>query len=503
MASSLISPRLSRSPTVCSLLFSFKLKVRSSSKFSASRLAFTSPHLAKALSTSTAPNEYYDQTNPSQWTPQSPSSQWNPQQTQRPGNNQYNYSGGSNQGYPTRGYPNQAPSYPGRGYPNQGQNYPNPGQGQGPGLGQGQGRAQGYPQQTTQWNANTPNQSTNRWNNQNQGSPQSRIPNQWPQQNQNSNQWGSQQASQAPQTPAAPVRSIIDLKQLCDEGKLKEAIELMTEGVKADAECFSQLFALCNNPKHLENAKKVHDYFLQSTCRSDLHLNNRVLEMYGKCGSMTDARRVFNHMLDKNIDSWHLMINGYANNGLGDDGLELYEQMTELGLRPNEQTFLAVLSSCACIGAIEEGFLHFDSMKNEYGIEPGIEHYLGLIDVLGQPGHLAELLDYIEKKLPFEPTVEVWDAVRNLARIHGDIDLEDYAEEIILALDPSRVVANKIPTPPQRRMMAINMLEGRNQISEFKNPTFYKDDEKRDRKASKETCKVGTWLHNRSLAQND
>ncbi|KAK4744974.1 hypothetical protein SAY87_011286 [Trapa incisa] len=446
MSSFLISLRFSRSPTVCSLLLS-KFKVRPSGKLSASRLPFgSSSHFGKALSTSTVQNEYHEQRNPNQWAPQAPSSQWSPQ-TQNIGSNQYGYQGRMNQAYPTRGYPNQSPNLRGREYPNQGQNYPSQGHGQG------------------QWNPNTPSQSPNQWNNQSQGYPQSRIPNERAPQNQNPNHWGSQQASQPPQAPATPVRSIFDLQRLCHEGKVKEAIELMNEDVKADAECFSRLFALCSSPKNLENAKKVHDYFLQSICRSDLHMNNRVLEMYGKCGSMTDARRVFDHMLDKNIDSWHLMINGYANNGLGDDGLELYEQMRNLGLRPNEQTFLAVLSACACIGAIEEGFVHFDSMKNQYGMEPGIEHYLGVIEVIGQPGHFAELLDYIEKKLPFEPTVEVWDAVRNLARIHGDIDLEDHAEEIILAIDPSKVVPNKIAAPPQKRRMAINMLEGKNRIS--------------------------------------
>ncbi|XP_039006305.1 pentatricopeptide repeat-containing protein At2g15690, mitochondrial-like [Hibiscus syriacus] len=178
---------------------------------------------------------------------------------------------------------------------------------------------------------------------------------------------------------------------------------------------------------------------------------------------MTDARRVFDDMPDRNMDTWHLMINGYANNVLGDEGLQLFEQMRQLGLKPNEQTFLAVLSACGRAEAIEEGFLHFQSMESEYGISPGVEHYTGLIGVLGKSGHLYEAKEYVEKKLPFEPTAEVWEALRNYARIHGDVDLEDYVEELTVDLDPSKVDANKIPMPPPR---------------EFRNPTLYKDDEK-------------------------
>lgn len=269
----------------------------------------------------------------------------------------------------------------------------------------------------------------------------------------------------------------MDLFSLCKEGKAKEVIELMDQGVKADAKSFSALFELCGNKKVVEDAKKAHDYLLRSTCRGDLQLNHRVIEMYSKCGSMIDARRVFDHVADRNMDTWHLMINGYAANGLGDDGLALYEQMRELGFQPNEQTFLAVLAACAGAEAVEEGFLHFESMKTEYGISPGIEHYLGLIDVLGKSGHVTEAVEYIET-LPFEPTPEIWEALMYYARIHGDIDLEDRAEEFLVQLDPSKAVANKITTPPAKKLSAISMLEGKNRLSEFRNPTLYKDDEK-------------------------
>ncbi|XP_021278654.1 pentatricopeptide repeat-containing protein At2g15690 [Herrania umbratica] len=499
----------SPSPTICSLLF----KVRSNS----AHFTFTS-HLdrtqvsilnAKYLSTSPIPNEYlmppvqhhqnqqpptssdprvfHGQQNPNfnhQWTPQNQGYHHPPQQRGGPGNNQFNY---QNQG---RGYPNQ-----GQGYPNQGQGFP---QRESPNQWNSQMNTQmpkspipksvefqqnqSYPQyqNADQMNTQMP-RSPNQWNNQNQGYPQGRNFNERAPHSQNPSQlhqesWNQRHVVEHPLPE--PVPSLLDLTQLCHDGKVKEAIELMDKGVKADANCFSSLFESIDNPKSLEDAKKVHDYFLQSTCRSDLGLNNKVIEMYAKCASMIDARRVFDHMPDRNMDSWHLMINGYADNGLGDDGLQLFEQMRKLGLKPNEQTFLAVLSACGSAEAIEEGFIHFASMEREYGISPGFEHYMGLIGVLGKSGHLHEAKEYIGKNLPFVPTAEVWEALRDYAQIHGDVDLEDYAEELMVALDPSKAVANKIPTPPPKKRTAISMLDGKNRISEFRNPTLYKDDEK-------------------------
>lgn len=272
-------------------------------------------------------------------------------------------------------------------------------------------------------------------------------------------------------------RGGVDLLGLCQKGEVKEAIAHMENGVLADAECFTLLFQLCGHSKKFEEAKKVHDYFLRSVYRGELELINKVIDMYSKCGGMTDARRVFDHMVDRNMDSWHLMINGYTANGLGDDGLALFEQMKTAGFAPTGETFLAVLEACATADAIEEGFIYFESMKTDCGISPGIEHYVALIGVLGKSGHLDEAKAYIES-LPFEPAAVFWEALINCARIHGDIELEDHAEELLVSLDPSKANANKIPTPPPKKHTRLNMLVGRNRILEFRNPTLYKDDEK-------------------------
>ncbi|XP_062091432.1 pentatricopeptide repeat-containing protein At2g15690, mitochondrial [Humulus lupulus] len=453
--------------------------------------------LAKTLSTSTVPYEFQrspplqrppsdswsfpDQGNPGEWGSQSqghghPQSgntnpnQWN-SQGQIP-NNQL-------------AYQSQNPSCD-RGYPNQGQNRGIPDQGN-PGYGNNQWNTQTQYQNLNQLNTQNLDYQQSRgpyqWNNPNQSSPQRPNPSQWTGQVQNSTQMTNTQASNRGQAfenqmPNVIQLSVSDLGRLCQEGKVKEAIELMDkEGVKADANCFHALFELCGQSKLLDNAKKVHDFFLQSTWRSERQLINKVIEMYVKCGSMTDARRVFDYMTDRTLDSWNLMINGYADNGLGDDGLQLFEQMREKGFQPNSETFLAVFSACGSADAVEEAFIHFESMKTEYGIAPEMEHYLGILGVYGKCGHLREAEDYIAK-LPFEPTVAVWEALRDYAQIHGDVDLQDRTEEIITVLDQSKAVTNKIPTPPPKKLNAINMLDGKNKIVEFKSPTLYKDDEK-------------------------
>ncbi|KAJ4768398.1 Pentatricopeptide repeat-containing protein [Rhynchospora pubera] len=280
-----------------------------------------------------------------------------------------------------------------------------------------------------------------------------------------------QHQSPTPHTLATPPPpSPADVAALAQSGKVKEAIELLSQGVRApDPHTFFSLVSSCTEPKLLDDLKKVHDYFLRSPFRGDLDINNKLLKMYVKCGAMTDARRTFDHMPDRDMESWHIMIHGYATNGQGDEGLQLYEQLRKAGVTPNPQTFVFVLSACATAEAVEEGFIHFESMSKDYGVTPGIEHYVGIVELLGKSGHLNEAVEYIEN-LPFEPTIEIWEALRNMAHSQGDIDMEDWVDDILVSLHPSEADLKKIRAPPPKRRLGINMLDGRNKLGEYRLP---------------------------------
>lgn len=267
----------------------------------------------------------------------------------------------------------------------------------------------------------------------------------------------------------------VDLVALCEEGKLDQVLELMGQGAVADYRVYLVLLNLCEHTRSLESGKRVHEFLRRSNFRGDVELSNRLIGMYVKCGSVKDARRVFDQMLERNIDSWHLMIGGYTANGLGGDGLSVFQQMKQAGVLPDGETFELVLAACAREEAVEEGFLHFESMK-EYGIVPSKEHYLEVVNILGNAGQLNEGEEFIEKIIPVELGLEAWESLRNFARIHGDIDLEDWAEELLTCLDPSKATADKLPTPQRKKQSDINMLEEKNRVAEYRYSIPYKEE---------------------------
>ena len=262
-----------------------------------------------------------------------------------------------------------------------------------------------------------------------------------------------------------------DLMVLCREGKIEEALGLMSENVFADYEVFIALLDSCIASKSVELGKRVHEFAKRSESRSDVRLGEKLVEMYVECGSMKDARRVFDRMPKRSLGLWHRVIRGYAVSGQGHDGLSLFEEMKRSGLRPNEETFSAILEACASAEAIEEGFANFKAIKEEYGIAPGIEHYLGIIAVLGSSGHLNEAEEFIET-MPFDPTPRVWEALGSFARVHGDLELEERVDELL-----SRTNPDKTPLPRRKRDFETNMLGGKkNRASEYRCASPYKEE---------------------------
>ncbi|XP_022966045.1 pentatricopeptide repeat-containing protein At2g15690, mitochondrial-like [Cucurbita maxima] len=262
--------------------------------------------------------------------------------------------------------------------------------------------------------------------------------------------------------------STVHLVALCEAGEVMDVLEFIGHGANLDYGIFTALLNSCCNFKLLEAGRRV-DRLLKGTKFSgDVGLNNKLIEMYSCCGCMKDARRVFDKMPDRDIRTWNLMIKGYGENGEGDGGLALFERMKNVGLQPNSETFLAVLAACAMAEAVEEGLFYFNSMENEYGIIPEIEHYLRVVDVLGKSGHLIEAEEFI-KKMPISPTAKIWDALRIYARLHGNIELEDRAEELIFSYDPSMApTAAKPPLPPLRKQSVTNMLEEKDRVRDFR-----------------------------------
>ena len=155
---------------------------------------------------------------------------------------------------------------------------------------------------------------------------------------------------------------------------------------------------------------------------SKLFVENSLIVMYEKCGSVEDAQYVFDNMPVWDVVSWNAIIVGKFVHGFGKEALDLFEKMKSLNMKPNHITIIWVLSACHHAGFVDEGWKYFDLMNEYYNVTPAIEHYYCMVYLFGHVGHLYEAYNLITN-MPVKPNATVWASLLDSCRICSNIEL--------------------------------------------------------------------------------
>ncbi|KAL5725504.1 hypothetical protein ACHQM5_008642 [Ranunculus cassubicifolius] len=134
---------------------------------------------------------------------------------------------------------------------------------------------------------------------------------------------------------------------------------------------------------------------------------NLLVDMYAKCGNIESSIKVFDEMTERNLISWTALISGLGHHGYSSMALGRFKEMESLGIKPDMVAFIAVLSACRHGGLVDEGMELFAKMKGTYNIEPEMDHYISVVDLLSRYGHLKEA-DEIISGMPFQPNPVIW-----------------------------------------------------------------------------------------------
>ncbi|KAJ0042230.1 hypothetical protein Pint_17920 [Pistacia integerrima] len=187
-------------------------------------------------------------------------------------------------------------------------------------------------------------------------------------------------------------------------------------GMQPDNVTFSRLISQSANKSCLVRGSSLHAYTFKSGYEADLIVDNALISMYAKCGSIEDAFQTFKGMSGHNVVSWNAMLSAYALHGQGKKALLLFEEMKRQGFVPDEITILAVLQACIYSGLWEDGICLFNEIEPIYGIKPILEHFTCMVDLLGRAGLLFEAMNLI-KSSPYPNSPLLW---RTLVRCDCD-----------------------------------------------------------------------------------
>ncbi|MBA0779482.1 hypothetical protein Gotri_003732 [Gossypium trilobum] len=210
---------------------------------------------------------------------------------------------------------------------------------------------------------------------------------------------------------------------------LKLFSEMLQEGNSMKPNTFTICCALmaCAHLAALRFGKQIHAYILRNRYESVmLFMENCLIDMYSKSGDIHAARVVFDNMQHRNSVSWTSLLTGYGMHGYGEEAIKVLDDMRAAGFVPDGITFLVLLYVCSHSGMVDQGIRFFESMHTEYSVTPELDHYACMVDLLGRAGRFGQALELVHS-MPMEPTAIVWIALLSGCRIHGNVELGEYA----------------------------------------------------------------------------
>ncbi|RAL48325.1 hypothetical protein DM860_005749 [Cuscuta australis] len=222
-------------------------------------------------------------------------------------------------------------------------------------------------------------------------------------------------------------------------GYCEEALRVFSKmnhcGVEANIYTYGSAVSAAANMANIKQGKHIHARMVKTGYDSKTESSNVLITMYAKCGSLGEAKREFMEMHCRNQVSWNAMITGYSQHGLGNEAIQLFEEMKLAGVAPNHVTFVGVLTACSHVRLVEKGLSYFKSMSEDHGLAPRPEHYACVVDIMGRAGQLQRARDFVET-MPIPPDAMVWRTLLSACTVHKNIEIGEFAGDHLLELEP-------------------------------------------------------------------
>ncbi|OVA09829.1 Pentatricopeptide repeat [Macleaya cordata] len=178
-----------------------------------------------------------------------------------------------------------------------------------------------------------------------------------------------------------------------ENGYLNEGLEVLRKMVDGffvwDNFTHVTMLGLCASLKDLKLGLQIHNQILRREIEFDVFLGSAIIDMYGKCGKILNAKNVFYGLQERNVVLWTAIMVAYAHNRYFEEALNHFLEMELAGILPNEYTFAVMLNSCAGLSALRHGGL-FHSRAEKSGFKDHLNVGNALINMYSKSGSIED-----------------------------------------------------------------------------------------------------------------
>ncbi|KAI5081275.1 hypothetical protein GOP47_0004458 [Adiantum capillus-veneris] len=215
-----------------------------------------------------------------------------------------------------------------------------------------------------------------------------------------------------------PIRDAICWNALIaghiSQGQGAEALDcydhMQRDGVFADAVTYACVLKACGITRVVHRGKQIHDEVVsQGLLSKSLVLGNALVDMYAKCGLLTEAREALIELPVRDVVSWSALIAGFTQQGQAKEALACFQQMRREGISPNAITYTCILKAYGITEEVEGGKRIHDEIVSKGLLQKHVELGSALIDMYSKCGILTIARQVLDK-LPVRDLVS-WSAL--------------------------------------------------------------------------------------------
>ncbi|KAI4303453.1 hypothetical protein MLD38_039081 [Melastoma candidum] len=222
---------------------------------------------------------------------------------------------------------------------------------------------------------------------------------------------------------------------LCQNKFATEAIELFRHlDFLPDEITLTSILSACSELSFGRRGMEIHARAFRLGFCENSFISTALIDMYSNCGMLDSATSVFRTSRSKSVTTWNSMIGAYGFHGHGNEAIEVFKNMLDIGMKATGGTLVSLLTACSHSGLVAEGVWYYVNMSAKYGVECVTEHWVCVVDMLGRSGRLSEAYEMIKKMDKADPGV--WGALLSSCRIHGKLDMAREVAEVLFNLDP-------------------------------------------------------------------
>ncbi|KAG5040727.1 hypothetical protein AAZX31_05G122200 [Glycine max] len=199
-----------------------------------------------------------------------------------------------------------------------------------------------------------------------------------------------------------------------EHGYYRDGVErfcmMMDQGVLPDGFAFSAVLQSCVGYDSVELGEMVHAHVVVTGFFMHTVVGTSLLNMYAKLGENESSVKVFNSMPERNIVSWNAMISGFTSNGLHLQAFDCFINMIEVGVTPNNFTFVSVSKAVGQLGDFHK-CLQVHRYASDWGLDSNTLVGTALIDMYCKCGSMSDAQILFDSKFTGCPVNTPWNAM--------------------------------------------------------------------------------------------